>query len=60
MTTYLNKDVYEKLVGKSMDIKANKYHNKLTFVGNEIFDSKKEANKFYALKIAENATTLLE
>ena len=55
MTTYLNKETYEKLVGKSIDIKTNKYHNKLTFVGNEIFDSKKEADKFYALKIAENA-----
>ena len=47
MTTYLNKETYEKLVGKSIDIKTNKYHNKNDLL---IFTNKQNC---YKLKIHE-------
>ena len=33
--------------------KQNKYHNKKAFVGNILFDSKKECDYFYRLKLME-------
>lgn len=53
MTTYLNKDVYEKLVGKSIDIKTNKYRNIKTTYDDIKFDSKKEKNRYIQLKQLE-------
>ena len=50
MTTHLSKEVYEKLVGKSIDIKTNKYHNKKIEYDGIIFDSKKEGNRYWQLK----------
>ena len=60
MTTYLQKDVYEKLVGKSIDIKTNKYKNKKRFVGSELFDSQKEYYTFIKLQLMEKAGEIHE
>ena len=53
MTTYLNKEIYEKLVGKSIDIKTNKYRNIKTTYDDIKFDSKKESQVYSRLKTME-------
>ena len=53
MTTYLNKEVYEKLVGKSIDIKTNKYKNRKMEYDGILWDSKKERSWYIKLKLME-------
>lgn len=60
MTTYLQKDVYEKLVGKSIDIKTNKYRNKKVVYDNIKFDSIKEQEHYKLLKLLEKAGIIKE
>lgn len=55
MTTYLNKETYEKLVGKSIDIKTNKYHNNKIEYDGILFDSKKEMSYWIKFKLMEKS-----
>lgn len=55
MTTHLSKEVYEKLVGKSIDIKTNKYHNKKVFYDGHWFDSEKEKSFYIKFKLMQNS-----
>ena len=55
MTTYLNKEVYEKLVGKSIDIKTNKYKNQKMEYDGILWDSKKEMSWYIKFKLMEKA-----
>ena len=54
MTTHLSKEVYEKLVGKSTDIKTNKYHNKKIYYDGHWFDSEKEKSYYIKFKLMQN------
>lgn len=51
----VSKEVYEKLVGKSIDIKTNKYHNKKIEYDGMIFDSKKEYSFYIKFKLMEKS-----
>lgn len=55
MTTHLSKDIYEKLVGKSIDIKTNKYHNEKVEYNGIVFDSKKEMSYWIKFKLMEKS-----
>ena len=55
MTTKISKEVYEKLVGKSIDIKANKYHNEKVEYDGIVFDSKKEMSYWIKFKLMEKS-----
>ena len=60
MTTHLSKEVYEKLVGKSIDIKTNKYHNKKVFYDGHWFDSEKEKSFYIKFKLMEKSGEIYE
>ena len=55
MTTYLDKEIYEKLVGKSIDIKTNKYKNQKIEYDGMLFDSKKEYSFYIKFKLMEKS-----
>ena len=60
MTTHLSKDVYEKLVGKSIDIKQNKYKNKKIEYDGILWDSKKEMSYYIKFKLMEKSGEISE
>lgn len=49
----VNKEVYEKLLGNSIDVKQNKYKNKKVEYKGHKFDSKKEEAYYIKLEILE-------
>lgn len=55
MTTHLSKETYEKLVGKSIDTKTNKYHNRKVFYDGYWFDSEKEKSFYIKFKLMQNS-----
>ena len=60
MTTHLSKDVYEKLVGNSIDIKYNKYKNQKVEYDHIKFDSIKEQEHYKLLKLLEKSGIIKE
>lgn len=50
----LDKETYNKLVGNSIKVKENKYHNKKCIIDGICFDSKKEGYRYLYLKELEN------
>ena len=63
MTRKLIKRYYEPIKCLSVDFKkgkniVNKYHNKKVVVDGKKFDSKKEAERYQALKMLENANII--
>lgn len=53
-------EVYRRLLNNSINIKANKYHNKKVIVNGIKFDSKKESKRYQQLKILEKANLISE
>lgn len=60
MTTKISCDVYEKLVGKSIDIKTNKYKNKKIEYDGMTFDSHKEMSYWIKFKIMQRGGEISE
>ena len=56
----VSKEVYEKLVGNSIDIKQNKYKNKKVEYDNIKFDSIKEQEHYKLLKLLEKSGIIKE